>query len=86
MDHNNLKFFLNQKDLNDRQQKWVIYKPMIDIEYVKGKNNVVANALSRKAYFCSMIDISFNWKASIITEYAKNTTVNDILDGELQEF
>lgn len=29
IDHNNLKFFLNQKDLNDIQQTWVSYKPMI---------------------------------------------------------
>ena len=45
-DHNNLRYFLTQKDLNERQQKWVskIQAFDFDIEYVKGKNNVVVDA------------------------------------------
>ena len=48
-DHNSLKYFLEQKELNEHQQKWVSKVQAYDfeIEYVKGKNNVVANALSR---------------------------------------
>ena len=48
-DHNSLRHFLTQKDLNERQQKWVrkIQDYDFDIEYVKGKNNIVADALSR---------------------------------------
>ena len=47
--HKSLRFFLEQKELNDRQQKWVskIKAYDFEIEYVKGKNNVVADALSR---------------------------------------
>ena len=43
-DHNNLRYFLTQKDLNERKQKWMIniQEFEFDIEYVKGKNNVVA--------------------------------------------
>ncbi|XP_057816506.1 uncharacterized mitochondrial protein AtMg00860-like [Cryptomeria japonica] len=46
-DHNSLKHFLNQGDHNDRQQKWVgkLQDYDFDIEYVKGKRNIVANAL-----------------------------------------
>jgi hypothetical protein len=46
-DHNSLKYFLEQKDLNERQQKWVnkIHDYDFDIEFVKGKNNIVADAL-----------------------------------------
>ena len=42
-DHNSLRHFLTQKDLNEMQQKWVIKIQAFefDIEYVKGKNNVV---------------------------------------------
>ena len=48
-DHNNLRFFLEQKQLQERQQKWIskIQAYDFDIEYVKGKNNVVADALSQ---------------------------------------
>ena len=37
--HNSLMYFLTQKDLNERQQKWVskIQAFDYDIEYVKGK-------------------------------------------------
>ena len=50
IDHNSLKYFLEQKELNERQQKWVSKVQAYDfeIEYVKGKNNVVADALSRR--------------------------------------
>ena len=47
-DHNNLTYFLTQKILNERKQKWVskIQAFYFYIKYVKGKNNVVADALS----------------------------------------
>jgi hypothetical protein len=59
-DHNNLKYFLEQKDLNEREQKWVskIQAYDFDIEFVKGKNNVVADALSRRPSVYAMADIS----------------------------
>ena len=36
-DHNNLRYFLTQKDLNERQKEWVskIQEFDFDIEYVK---------------------------------------------------
>jgi hypothetical protein len=54
--HNSLKYFLDQKDLNERQKKWVrkIQAYDFDIQYVKGKNNVVANDLSRIPSFYAM--------------------------------
>jgi hypothetical protein len=46
-DHNILKFFLEQKDLCEPQQKWVTKVHVFDfnIEYVKGKKKIVADAL-----------------------------------------
>jgi hypothetical protein len=42
--HNSLRHFLGQKDLNERQQKWVRKLQAYDfnIEYVKGKKNAVS--------------------------------------------
>jgi hypothetical protein len=62
LDHNSLKYFLEQKDLNERQQKWVnkIHAYDFDIEFFKGKNNIVADALSRRPSIYSMTNISFD--------------------------
>ena len=50
-DHRSLKWILTQPDLNMRQQRWieVLAKYDFDINYTKGKDNQVADALSRKA-------------------------------------
>ena len=52
-DHNNLKYFLVQKELNERQQKWASKVQAYDfeIEYVKGKNNTVADAFIQTTHF-----------------------------------
>ena len=65
---------MNQKDLNDRQQKWVskIQAYNFDIEYVKGTHNVVANALSRKGQLNTLTSITGDWKNEIVAEYAKD--------------
>ena len=51
--HNSLRHFLTLKELNDMQQKWVskVQYFDFDIEYKKGKMNVVVDALSRKSTF-----------------------------------
>ena len=61
-DHNSLKFFLEQKQLQERQQKWIskIQAYDFDIEYVKGKNNVVADALSRRPATLSLMSLDTN--------------------------
>ena len=58
-DHNNLRHFLGQRDLNDRQQKWVskLQSYDFDISFVKGTQNIVADALSRRPHFSSMTGI-----------------------------
>jgi hypothetical protein len=62
-----------QKDLNERQYKWVskIQDFEFDIEYVKGKRNIIANALSRRLARCSMMDICTDWKEHLLVEYSK---------------
>jgi hypothetical protein len=50
MDHDSLKYFLEQRLSSEEQQKWVtkILGYDFEIVYKKEKQNVVADALSRK--------------------------------------
>jgi hypothetical protein len=81
-DHNSLRFLMEQKELNEQQQKWIskIQAYDFEIEYVKGKNNVVVDALSRIPTL-SLMEISVEWKALILVEYSKNRFACEILDG-----
>jgi len=61
MDHDSLKYFLEQRLPLEEQKKWVTNMLGYDFEiiYKKGKQNVVSDALSRKdedveAFFCAI--------------------------------
>jgi hypothetical protein len=49
-DHQSLKYFLEQRISSPEKQKWVtkLFGYYYEIIYKKGKDNVVADALSRK--------------------------------------
>eukprot|EP00253_Pinus_taeda_P021801 PITA_21801 len=81
----NLKLFLEQKQLQERQQKWInkIQAYDFDIEYVKGKNNVVADALSRRPATLSLMSLDIDWRARIILEYYKDRFACEVLDGQV---
>ena len=81
-DYNSLRYFLTQKDLNERKQKWVskVQAFEFDIEYVKGNNNVVANALSRRLSI-SLMDVAKDWKVILEVEYAKDKFACELFDG-----
>ena len=69
-DHNILRHLLTQKELNERQQKWVrkVQSCDFDIAYRKGNMNVVADALSRKPTL-SLLQMLTEWKIQLGTEY-----------------
>jgi hypothetical protein len=56
-----------------------------DIEYVKGKKNIVTNALSRRTVACSLMEISVDWKSHLLVEYSKNKFACEVMDGKIQD-
>jgi hypothetical protein len=86
-DNNSLKYFVDQNDQNERQQKWVskIQAYDFDIEFFIGKSNVVVDALSRRPSVYAMTDISVDWKAHLLVEYSKNRFSCELMDGQVQD-
>ena len=67
-DHDSLKYFLEQRLSSEEKKKWVTRMLGYDFEiiYKKGKQNVVADALSRKdadveALLCAISIIQPDW-------------------------
>ncbi|KAI5431677.1 hypothetical protein KIW84_035730 [Lathyrus oleraceus] len=56
-DHKSLKYLFDQKELNMRQRRWLEFLKDYDfgLNYHPGKANVVADALSRKSLYMSML-------------------------------
>ena len=71
-DHESLKFLKSQTNLNKRHAKWVEFIESFPyvIKYKKGKENVVADALSRKVALLTRLEISVLCLEEIKTLYA----------------
>jgi hypothetical protein len=88
-DHKSLKYFFTQPDLNMRQRRWLelIKDYDLEIHYHPGKENVVADALSRKAHCNHLPTVGiFEEESSIrvspiIAQY--NVTLTPVLRGEI---
>jgi len=74
---------MGQQGLNDRQQRWVskVQAYDFDIEYVRGKHNVVADALLRRFAGLSLMSICHDWKAQLLLKYSKDRRACEILEG-----
>jgi hypothetical protein len=54
-----------------------------DIEYIKGKKNIVADALLRIPVACSLMEISVDWKFHLLVEYSKKKFICEVMDGKI---
>ena len=69
-DHQSLKHLFTQRDLNARQRRWSEFMSEYDfgILYIKGKEKVVADALSRRPCVFSLILLKVNLREHVLTQ------------------
>ena len=85
-DHNNLKYFLTQKNLSPEQQKWVSKIQVFDFDifYKKGKENRVADNLSRRhdsdASLCAISIVVLEWILQFQSEYVKDPETRKLIE------
>ena len=80
-DHESLKYLRSQNNLNCRHAKWVEFIesfPYI-IKHKKGKDNVIADALSRRYTLLSQLDCWIFGLQSIKEQYALDPNFKDVL-------
>ena len=76
MDHDSLKYFLEQRLSSEEKKKWVtkMLGYHFEIIYEKGKKNVVEDALSRKdedveAFICAIFIFQPDWINKVRDEW-----------------
>jgi hypothetical protein len=80
-DHESLKYIRSQEKLNRRHAKWVeciISFPYL-IKYKKGKENVIADALSRRYTLLTQLDCKIFCLDTIKTQYVNDADFKDVL-------
>jgi hypothetical protein len=70
MDHEILKHLFNQRDLNARQRRWSEFMSEYDfgVSYIKGKENVVVDSLSRRPHVFSLVPLKVNLRERVLTQ------------------
>jgi hypothetical protein len=80
-DHESLKYIRSQDNLNRRHAKWVelIESFPYVIKHKKGKDNMIADALSRRYTLLSQLDCRLFGLESIKEQYALDPDFKDVL-------
>jgi hypothetical protein len=88
-DHKSLKYIFTQPDLNMRQRRWLelIKDYELEVHYHPGKANVVADALSHKAYcnYLPVVRLTGGESSTRVLQDLSlyNITLTPILRGEI---
>ena len=82
-DHESLKHIKSQAKLNRRHAKWVEFIETFPyvIKHKKGKENVIANALSRRYTILSQIDSKIFGLEAIKDQYVHDANFKDVLQN-----
>lgn len=69
-DNQGLKYIFTQPHLNARQRRWLEFLSEYDfeIEYIKGKENRVADALSRRRHLMTIATFKTSFKRQVMDE------------------
>ena len=78
-DNEGLKYILDQPNLNARQARWLAFLSEYDfeIQHIKGKENKVADALSRNAKLNFTSAIS-TYKSDLIEQLTESIKLDEI--------
>lgn len=68
IDHQGLKYILNQPHLNASQRRWLEFLNEYDfeIEYIEGKENMVADALRRRRHLMNIATFKTSFKEQVM--------------------
>jgi hypothetical protein len=69
MDHCGLQHIFTQSDLNVRQRRWskLLSEYDLEITYIKGTVNRVADALSQRPHIFSVLPLQMNLREKVLT-------------------
>jgi hypothetical protein len=70
MDHQSLKHLFTQRDMNAMKRRWSEFMSEYDfgISYIKGKENVVVDALSRRLHIFSLVTLKVNLREHVLIQ------------------
>ena len=83
--HEGLKYLFEQPNLNARQRRWMsfLHEYDFDIKHIKGKENKVVDALSRKMHVMHVATI--NTSTSDLKDKINEASVADELYQQVKE-
>lgn len=79
-DHRSLQYIFTQPNLNARQRRWMEFLCEYDfkVKYIQGKENVVADTLSRRRHVTSSMTLSVDYRSQILRALFTDTWYQEV--------